>query len=56
MWLYSKVVDHADISFGMLGLPGISFTFVNQFNNLISGLLYYLMDMAIESEAAKKSQ
>ena len=48
------VVDLANISFGILGLLGISFTFVYQFSYLILICSISLMFMAIISEAAKK--
>jgi hypothetical protein len=48
------VVDLANISFGILGLLGISFTFVYQFSYLILVCSITLMFMAIISEAAKK--
>ena len=48
------VVDLANISFGILGLLGISFTFVYQFSYLILVCSISLMFMAIASEAAKK--
>jgi hypothetical protein len=47
------VVDLANISFGILGLLGISFTFVYQFSYLILICSITLMFMAIISEAAK---
>ncbi len=47
------VVDLANISFGILGLLGISFTFVYQFSYLILICSITLMFMAITSEAAK---
>ncbi len=48
------VVDPANISFGILGLFGISFTFVYQFSYLILICSITLMFMAITSEAAQK--
>jgi hypothetical protein len=48
------VVDLANISFGILGLLGVSFTVVYQFSYLILVCSITLMFMAIVSEAAKK--
>jgi hypothetical protein len=48
------VVDLANVSFGILGLLGVSFTFVYQFSYLILICSMTLMFMAITSEAAKK--
>jgi hypothetical protein len=48
------VVDLANVSFGLLGLLGISFTFVYQFSYLILVCSISLMVMAIASEAVKK--
>ena len=52
--LNCMVVDLANISFGMLGLLGVSFTFMYQFGYLILVCSITLMLMAITSEAAKK--
>ena len=58
MWrtkrLNCMVVDLANVSFGLLGLLGISFTFVYQFSYLILVCSISLMFMAIASEAVKK--
>jgi hypothetical protein len=48
------VVDLANVSFGLLGLLGISFTFAYQFSYLILVCSISLMFMAIVSEAVKK--
>jgi hypothetical protein len=48
------VVDLANVSFGILGLLGVSFTFLYQFSYLILICSITLMFMAIVSEAAKK--
>jgi hypothetical protein len=48
------VVDLANVTFGLLGLVGVSFTFIYQFSYLILVCSITLMLMAITSEAAKK--
>jgi hypothetical protein len=48
------VVDLANISFGTLGLFGISFTFLYQFGYLILVCSISLIVLAIASEAVKK--
>jgi hypothetical protein len=52
--LNCMVVDLANISFGTLGLFGISFTFLYQFSYLILVCSINLIVLAIASEAAKK--
>jgi len=48
------MVDPANISFGLLGLLGISFTFVYQFSYLVLVCSISLIFMAIATEAGKK--
>ncbi len=48
------VVDPANVSFGVLGLLGVSFTLVYQFSFLILMCSISLMIMALASETAKK--
>jgi hypothetical protein len=48
------VADPANVSLGVLGLLGISLTFVYQFSFLIFMCSISLMAMVLASEAAKK--